>query len=108
MLDKPIPVNRPMKVPNINGLLIPQEILTFKGISPLEKLIFAWIYALQSEDHSKSTVGNRFLSENLEVTENTIISSITKLVELGLAERNFGRHRILKAYLPSQIYKNKA
>jgi len=91
--------------PRFTGIFIPVEILQRTDLTTLEMLLLSWIDALYCDIRGGCFASNEYLASRLQVKENTIAKSLTKLRSLGLIEDvHFdGRIRVIRATLHKAV-----
>lgn len=92
-----IDLNEPS--PKFTGVFIPARILRMKVLSSSDIILLSWIDALddRKNKHKGCFASNKYLSDMMNLKENTIQVILTKLKSLGLVEQfSFdGRIRVL-------------
>ncbi len=82
------------------GLFINAEILEIEDLTPMEILLLSWIDALGRDNEKGGCFAkNEYLAKKMNMKENTIAKSISKLRSMGLIEDvSFdGRCRVIRA-----------
>lgn len=92
------------------GVWIPREIYLREDISALEKMLWAEIHSLESEEYGGCYASEKYLCKFLGVERRQFYRYLKNLKDLGLIEDvHFnGRLKIRKAILPQPVKKGKS
>ncbi len=91
------------------GIWIPREIYLRKDINALEKMLWAEIYSLHSDEHGGCYASEKYLTEFIGIKRTQLYEMLKHLKELGLLEdvKSNGRQIFRKAIV-SKPFKDEA
>ena len=91
--------------PRFTVIFIPDEILDIEELTSLEKMLLPCLSTINCDDDGRCHASNKELAEILNVKENTISKSMTKLRSMGLIKDiSFdGRKRVISSQINPEI-----